>query len=125
MRFLIDQNRSPHLAGLLRDAGHDAVHAIELGLERAADNELLSLAVEEHRIVVSGDTDFGMLLATMRAAAPSVVLFRTRHLSRAEQQATVMLRHLEEIGDDLERGAVVVVTDDRIRVRHLPLIDGG
>lgn len=123
MRFLIDQNRSPRLAGLLRGSGHDAVHASELGLERAEDRELLVLAGEEDRIVVSGDTDFGTLLAMLGATVPSVVLFRARHMPRAEQQAAVILRHLDEVADDLERGAVVVVTDDRIRVRHLPLMD--
>lgn len=37
MRFLLDQNRSPRLAELLRNAGHDAVHTLELGLERASE----------------------------------------------------------------------------------------
>lgn len=125
MKFLIDQNRSPHLAKLLRDAGHDAVHTSELGLERAEDRELLLLAAEEDRIVVSGDTDFGALLAMRRATSPSVILFRARHLSRAEHQATVILQHLDELANDLAQGAVLVITDDRIRVRHLPLIGGG
>ncbi|MCY3861764.1 MAG: DUF5615 family PIN-like protein [bacterium] len=125
MNFLIDQNRSPHLAELLRDAGHDAVHTSELGLERAEDRELLLLAAEEDRIVVSGDTDFGALLAMRRATSPSVILFRARHLPRAEHQAAVILQHLDEVADDLAQGAVLVITDDRIRVRHLPLIAEG
>ena len=125
MNFLIDQNRSPHLAELLRDAGHDAVHTSELGLERAEDRELLLLADEEDRIVVSGDTDFGALLAMRRATSPSVILFRARHLPRAEHQAAVILQHLDEVADDLAQGAVLVITDDRIRVRHLPLIAEG
>ena len=125
MKFLIDQNRSPHLAELLRDAGHDAVHTSELGLERTEDRELLLLAAEEDRIVVSGDTDFGALLAMRRATSPSVILFRARHLPRAEHQAAVILQHLDEVADDLAQGAVLVITDDRIRVRHLPLIAEG
>jgi predicted nuclease of predicted toxin-antitoxin system len=32
VKFLVDQNRSPRLAELLREAGHDAVHTFELGL---------------------------------------------------------------------------------------------
>jgi predicted nuclease of predicted toxin-antitoxin system len=47
VKFLVDQNRSPVLAERLRDAGHDAVHTMELGLERAEDDELLLLAREE------------------------------------------------------------------------------
>ncbi|WP_420617863.1 DUF5615 family PIN-like protein [Candidatus Poriferisocius sp.] len=121
MKFLIDQNRSPHLAELLRDSGHDAVHTSELGRERAEDRELLLLAAEEGRIVVSGDTDFGALLAVLRATLPSVILFRARNMPRAEQQAAVILRHLDDIAKDLDQGAILVITDDRIRVRHLPL----
>ena len=122
MRFLIDQNRSPRLAELLRESDHDAVHASELGLERADDRDLLGLAADEDRIVVSGDTDFGALLAMLRASLPSVILFRARNMPRAEQQAAVILRHLEDVAEDLDRGAILVVTDDRIRVRRLPLI---
>jgi len=125
VNFLIDQNRSPHLAELLREAGHDAVHTSELGLERAEDRELLLLAAGEDRIVVSGDTDFGALLAMRRTTSPSVILFRARHLPQAEHQAAVILQHLDEVADDLAQGAVLVITDDRIRVRHLPLIAEG
>jgi predicted nuclease of predicted toxin-antitoxin system len=62
VKFRIDQNRSPRLASLPRDHGHDAVHTIKLGLERAADIELLLLAERKGRVIVSGDTDFGTLL---------------------------------------------------------------
>ena len=47
MRFLIEQNRSPALAALLREQGHDAVPTMDRGLARAEDAELLSLAASE------------------------------------------------------------------------------
>ena len=75
--------------------------------------------------MVSGDTDFGALLALLGATLPSVILFRARHLPRAEHQAAVILQHLHEIANDLAQGAVLVITDDRIRVRHLPLLGDG
>jgi predicted nuclease of predicted toxin-antitoxin system len=76
VKFLVDQNRSPALAERLRDAGHDAVHTMELGLERAEDDELLLLAREEQRVLISGDTDFGALLALANATSPSVISSR-------------------------------------------------
>lgn len=88
MRFLLDQNRSPRLAELLRDAGHDAVHTLELGLERASDDELLALADHERRIVITGDTDFGALLALTHNTSPSAILFRTRWMPDARSHAT-------------------------------------
>jgi predicted nuclease of predicted toxin-antitoxin system len=37
MRFLIDNALSPALAALLQQAGHDAIHVRELGLQQAND----------------------------------------------------------------------------------------
>jgi predicted nuclease of predicted toxin-antitoxin system len=122
VKFLVDQNRSPRLAQLLREAGHDAVHTLERGLEQADDDVLLDVARDEQRIVISGDTDFGALLALARQKSPSVILFRSRHHRTAEQQAGVILEHINDLADDLTNGAVAVITDERIRVRRLPLL---
>ena len=97
MRFLIDRNRSPRLAELLRGAGHDAVHTLDLGLEAAEDDTLLQLAIDQSRIVVSGDTDFGTLLTATNEEAPSVILFRGRHYRAAEEQAALILTHLDDL----------------------------
>jgi predicted nuclease of predicted toxin-antitoxin system len=124
VKFLIDQNRSPRLAELLRDAGHDAVHTLELGLERAADADLIDLAALQDRVIVSGDTDFGALIALMDRRSPSVVLFRSRTTITADDQFALIRDHLDDIAPDLDAGAVVVVSDDRMRVRRLPLLHG-
>ena len=122
MRFLIDQNRSPRLAESLRHAGHDAVHTSELGLQQAEDDELLALADDQQRVVVSGDTDFGALLALTKSRSPSVILFRARNVPKAEDQSAMILGYLDNISEDLEHGSVIVISDDRIRVRRLPLL---
>ena len=107
---------------MLRAAGHDAIHTLELGLERAEDDALLKLAADQQRVVVTGDTDFGALLALLRSRSPSVILFRSRRTPQASDQAKMILDHLDDLADDLDAGAVVVITDDRIRVRRLPLL---
>lgn len=122
MKFLVDQNRSPRLAEVLRRSGHDAIHALEIGLEHAEDDELLAFARAQGRVIISGDTDFAALLALTDETSPSVILFRSRHFRRAVDQASVILEHLAEIAEDLLAGAVVVITDDRMRVRRLPLL---
>jgi predicted nuclease of predicted toxin-antitoxin system len=122
VKFLIDQNRSPRLAELLRHAGHDAVHTLEIGLAEAEDATLLALAAGQGRVVVSGDTDFGALLALLRRRSPSVILFRSRNTPQASDQARMILDHLDDLTADLDEGAVVVIADDRIRVRRLPLL---
>jgi predicted nuclease of predicted toxin-antitoxin system len=70
---------------------------LERGLEQADDDVLLDVARDEQRIVISGDTDFGALLALARQKSPSVILFRSRHHRTAEQQAAVILEHLDDL----------------------------
>ena len=94
----------------------------EHGLERAEDDVLLDLARDEQRVVISGDTDFGALLALAHRTSPSVILFRSRHHRTAEQQVVLVLEHIDDLADDLTGGAVAVITDERIRVRRLPLL---
>lgn len=120
MRFLIDECLSARLAVLLTAAGHDAVHVGDRGLLGAADDVVLAAALAESRIVVSADTDFGELLAERRVAEPSLVLFR-RPGRTAERQASILLANLDQVTSDLIAGAVVVVAEDRLRVRRLPL----
>ena len=121
MRFLLDQNQSPLLVGPLTVAGHDGVHVRDLGMSRAADRVILDYAVKDQRIVLSGDTDFGELLAMSNAALPSVVLLRRQGDRRAAQIAALVLANLEAVSEDLAAGAIVVLETDRVRVRRLPL----
>ena len=58
MKFLVDMALSPDLAIWLRSQGHDAVHAAELVLNRAADTEILSMALDAGRVVISADLTF-------------------------------------------------------------------
>ncbi len=53
------------------------------------DEQVMALAVEQARIVVSADTDFGELLV--------------------------------DVTEDLLAGAIVVIVEDRIRIRRLPI----
>ncbi|MBC6474449.1 MAG: DUF5615 family PIN-like protein [Hormoscilla sp. GM102CHS1] len=60
----------------LRDAGYEAVHLREEGLQTLPDDEILVKARAEGRIVLTLDLDFGQLLAMSGESLPSVILFR-------------------------------------------------
>lgn len=100
--------------------GHDAIHVEDRGLQGHVDSEVLALARDEGRILVSAGTDFGEILARSGASVPSFVLFRQGNRS-PEHRAAMLLANLGEVAADLEAGAVVVFADDRIWVRRLPL----
>ena len=120
MKFLADMGISPRSVEYLRTVGHDAVHLHELDLDRMADTDILAKARVEGRIVLTHDLDFGDLLAASQAPLPSVVLFRLQDM----RPATVIL-HLDAIlahhKQALEQGAILSVTERRVRLRMLPI----
>jgi predicted nuclease of predicted toxin-antitoxin system len=121
VRFLLDENLSPLLADLLRRSGHDAVHARDVGLRQAGDQEVLERAGSDGRVLVSADTDFGRLLAASGAVLPSVILLRRAGGRRASTQAGLLLANLAQVSSDLDAGAIVVLEATRVRVRRLPV----
>jgi predicted nuclease of predicted toxin-antitoxin system len=62
-RLLLDQGLPADAAGLFRELGYDCRHVSELGLQKASDEQILVLAAEQRRVVITLDSDFHALLA--------------------------------------------------------------
>jgi hypothetical protein len=80
----------------------------------------MALAELEHRILICADTAFGELLADSAVLALSLILIR-RSDKRAGRLAAVIIANLAPIEDDLDAGALVVISDTRVRKRRLPV----
>ena len=120
MRFLADMGVSLMTVGALRAANHDAVHLRDEGLIRLPDPEIATKAVAERRIVLTFDLDFGDILATAGSEVPSVVIFRLRDQTPAAVNPR-LFRVIAECAEELASGAIIIVEDERFRVRRLPI----
>ena len=120
MKFLIDMPVTPDAAPHLRAAGHDAIHAVDLGLARSSDNEVLAAARREGRIVITADLDYPRLIALQQADRPGVILFRGGAYSDREMLALLDRVLARASTHDLEH-SIVVVDRTRIRRRALPI----
>ena len=90
-----------------------------MGLSTASDQDVLAAAEQAGAVLLSADTDFGELLSHSNADRPSVIL-RRQEGRRASEIAALIVANLAAITNDLGAGALVVIDDDRIRVRSLP-----
>lgn len=121
MKLLFDQGLPRSAAGRLRDYGMDAVHASECGLSTATDAEIINFARRENRTIFTLDADFHAILAVSRASSPSVVRIRIEGMN-SESLVELAKDILDRCADELSRGSLVSVTEDRIRIRGIPIM---
>jgi predicted nuclease of predicted toxin-antitoxin system len=72
VRFVVDANLSPKVAGYLRDGGHDAVHVAEVGLLSASDPAIMEWARENRyrRVTVDPGSRTARRTAAGRPGGP-------------------------------------------------------
>jgi predicted nuclease of predicted toxin-antitoxin system len=120
MKYLLDQGLPRSAASLLREAEVDAIHTGECGLAKASDSTILGFARENNYVVVTYDADFHMLMALSREIQPSVIRIRIERLKYYELKELILLVQ-DCCQEDIEKGALVSVTEERIRLRLLPI----
>jgi predicted nuclease of predicted toxin-antitoxin system len=121
VKFLVDMPLSPVLAEWLRNQGHDAVHVATIGLDRAADTEIIAQATLDGRTIVTADLDYPRLLALAGASEPGLILFRGGDWSDRE-----IIARLKQVLDRIQESeleqSILVVDRGRIRRRRLPVV---
>jgi predicted nuclease of predicted toxin-antitoxin system len=59
MNFLVDAHLPRRLARRLQEAGHDALHTLDLPRgNRTTDTEINAISLSERRVVITKDADF-------------------------------------------------------------------
>ncbi len=119
MRFLLDESADYPLAATLRGWGHD-VTAIAHDYPRALnDRDVLAIARQEGRILITNDRDFGELVFRQRLPHVGVILFRLGN-EDLPTKAAWLKYVLTEYADRLDQ--FLVVTDRGVRLRRLELL---
>ncbi len=75
MKFLVDAQLPPALAGWLKEAGHEAGHVEDVGLRAAEDGAIWAHALKTDAIIVTKDEDFAARSAQTENA-PTIVWLR-------------------------------------------------
>jgi predicted nuclease of predicted toxin-antitoxin system len=121
LRVLADLNISPLTVAALRQRGWDAVRSSDLLPATAPDHEILALAGDQGRVLLTQDLDFSVLLALSGRDRPSLITLRLS--DSAPDQVSRRLIELElHLERSLATSCAVTVEDERIRIRKLPIL---
>src|ERR671915_602768 len=76
MKFLLDQSTDSRLLSYLTKLGYDATQIRRTYPHSVPDPEVLSLACEEKRILITDDRDFGELVFRQKLPHAGVIFLR-------------------------------------------------
>lgn len=120
IRILLDQGLPRSTGTLLRQNGWECIHVGDIDKGRASDVEILEFARLEKRTVITLDADFHAILAVTNATLPSTVRIRAQGLNGAAV-ADLLAKSWPIMAKALSEGAVVTLTNQAIRIHHLPI----
>jgi predicted nuclease of predicted toxin-antitoxin system len=118
MRFLANENFPLPSVHLLREEGYDVASITEdsPGIE---DREVLARAVDEQRVILTFDRDYGELIYRLRLRSPMGVIY-LRFRPHTPEEPAIMLLNLLQIEELQFEERFTVVDSSSIRQRPLP-----
>jgi len=114
LRFLVDESTGRGVTDWLRNAGHDVICVTE-SLPEAHDSDILDLAVQDRRIVITNDKDFGELVFRSGRHHAGILLLRL-----SDESASTRIRMVSWTVEHYANKLVdsfTVVTERTIRIR--------
>jgi len=115
MKFLLDVCMSSRsLDAFLVEQGHDVLSVLAID-PKASDERIMNQALQDDRVLVTEDKDFGELIFVRKL--PHGPMVRLVELT-VDEQVNGVAELLERHADELTGPVVVTVTRGRIRIRR-------
>jgi predicted nuclease of predicted toxin-antitoxin system len=119
MNFVADESCAGPVIRALRDAGHDVLAIAEV-TQGAPDEQVLECALNEKRVLITEDRDFGELVYAHGRSSAGVILVRF-HSSVRRAKAPSVLEAVTRLSSQLQN-AFTVIEPGRVRISNRPLI---
>jgi len=111
---LVDESTGLKVSEELKQMGFDTVSVIET-MRGAEDIAVIQKAIEQNRIIITNDRDFGWLAVFYKP--PGIILLRLKEDS-AENRIKIT-RHIIEKHRDVIYGSIIIATEMKVRIRRL------
>jgi predicted nuclease of predicted toxin-antitoxin system len=112
MKFVVDECTGSFVANWLRTQGNDAISIFD-DARGADDDQVLALAFDDQRVLITSDKDFGELIFREHRPHHGVILLRLHNQSPANHIAALerLFQQAQPLLDQY-----IVVTDAGIRI---------
>jgi predicted nuclease of predicted toxin-antitoxin system len=117
MNFLADAHISVEMIAMLRDLGHDCPDAAAIPA-RMPDVDVLRMAANDDRVVITSDKDFGELVFVHSIPCPGVALIRVALADESDRVSFV--RSVWPTVMSRLPGSFITITTSGVRARPLP-----
>jgi predicted nuclease of predicted toxin-antitoxin system len=117
MNLLADESCAGPVIRALREAGHDVIAIAEVA-KGSTDEHVLELALNEKRVLITEDRDFGELVSARGRPSAGVILVRFHGRSHHAKRATVV-EAVAKLSSRV-RDAFTVVEPGRVRISGRP-----
>ena len=111
--FLLDEGVDPQYAELIRQRGHKAEHAADVGLSGHPDENILAYAQREDRILLTHDSDFLDNRQYPPSRNPGIIILPQAARASALVTAVEDLLDIVAVSRDLWRSTKITITGDR------------
>src|SRR3989338_7201763 len=76
MRFLVDESVGKKFSDIIKNSGEDVLFVGD-SMPEVDDEDVLSFANNENRIIITADKDFGELIFKLGKSSAGIILLRT------------------------------------------------
>lgn len=116
MKFLADVNIEKRIIDYLKNKKYDVKWMLEDNIS-LTDTEILDIANNENRILITNDKDFGEIVFRQKLISSGIVLFRIRG-QNIEKKVELFNKLLENNKKDLYKN-FIVISERKIRIIKL------
>lgn len=109
MKLLFDQHLSPKLPARLADVFPDSEHVMNVGLDRAPDQQVWDYAKANDFTIVSKDADYPTLVA-LHGHPPKVIWLQLGNCTTRQVEDALRANHpaIEAFGTDPTAGVIAI-----------------
>ena len=117
LKFLLDADMPISSAKVIRSFGYDVEDVRDIGMRAATDQEIIHYALQNKRIIVTKDTDFGVVLR--HPSHPGAIIFRLPYTFTSKELNKTLVDFLDSVDDSKLANAIIIVELGRYRRRGL------